>query len=92
MKRPALQNEQVVVFRMAFRDFRETGPWAEDQQIQPTSSGESALEPALHLWKANAHTIVSTYRFCNFYYYYYTFLCVIYAVLANNWTIPYMHY
>ena len=29
MKRPALQNKQVVVLRMVFRDFLETGPWAE---------------------------------------------------------------
>ena len=27
MKKPALQNKQFVVLRMAFRDFRETGPW-----------------------------------------------------------------
>ena len=27
MKRPALQNKRVGVLRMAFRDFRETGPW-----------------------------------------------------------------
>mgnify|MGYP000645208888 CR=1 FL=1 len=28
MKRPALQNKQVTGLRIAFRDFRETGPWA----------------------------------------------------------------
>ena len=27
IKRLALQNKQVGVLRMAFRDFRETGPW-----------------------------------------------------------------
>ena len=33
MKRPALQNKQARVLRMAFRDFRETGPWTEIREI-----------------------------------------------------------
>ena len=34
MKRPALQNKQVVILRMAFRDFRETGPWSGRRSVK----------------------------------------------------------
>ena len=34
MKRPALQNKQVVLLRMAFRDFRETDPWLPSKRIR----------------------------------------------------------